>query len=241
MNTSKRFQGQTVIITGGTGGLGSVVARRFLEAGASVALPVRKVVPSSEIHTGLSEAESRLLLHKADLTVEAEVQSFLEVTLKKFSSVHILANIAGGYAGGNTIDEIPLEEWEGMFALNLKTTFLMSRASVKPMLEQKWGRIINIGALPAFRSGAGKGAYATSKAAVVKLTEVMSDEVKGKGVTVNAIAPGMILTDEEKPSVSEADLKKYVSPDQITSAIMFLASEEASGVNGTVMKMYGTM
>lgn len=241
MKTVGKFWGKSAIITGGTGGLGTVVTRCFLEAGASVALPLRKVVPSSEIAPADSDVDARLLLHKTDLTIEGDIDSFLRTTLERFGKVDILVNAAGGYAGGNSISEMSLDEWERMLALNLRTAFLMSRGALPKMLEQGWGRIINIAALPAFRSGADKGAYAASKAAVVKLTEIIADEVKGSGVTANAIAPGMILTDEQKPSGSDADLKKYVTPDQIASVMMFLASDEASGVNGSVLKMYGTL
>ncbi|MEO8169085.1 MAG: SDR family oxidoreductase, partial [bacterium] len=186
------------------------------------------------------ERESKkLFTAQADLTAEADVRSFVALVQKQFGAVDCLINLAGGYAGGNTIAEVSLDEWESMMSLNLRTTFLMCREVLKSMLARKAGRIINISAMPAILSGAKKGPYAISKRAVISLTEIIADEVKGSGITANAIAPSIILTDANKTSMPAADVQKWVTPEEIAGVILFLCSDEARSINGNTIKVFG--
>ncbi len=229
-------QKRTAIITGGTGALGSVVTRLFLEAGINVAMPVHSAKPISHQR---HENEGTLLTVATDLTVESQVQSFVEQVQNKFGSVDYLTNLAGGYAGGNTIAQVSLEEWDAMMSVNLRTTFLMCREVLKIMVPAKWGRIVNIAAMPALNSGAKKGPYAISKRAVVSLTETIADEVKGSGITANAIAPSIILSDANKASMPSADFQKWVTPEEIADLILFLCSDKARSMNGNTIKIFG--
>ncbi len=233
------FQGKTAIITGSTGVLGSVVVSKFFDAGTNIAVPVRSKSFTHQLPQKMLQASDRFMLVETDLTVESQVSTLVQQVLKKFDSVDFLANIAGGYAGGSAIAEVSLDEWESVMAMNLKTAFLMCRAVLKPMTVQKFGRIVNIAAMPALTSGAKKGPYAISKRGVITLTETIADEVKGSGITANAIAPSTILTEGNKQSMPKADFSKWVTPEEIADLILFLCSDSARSMSGNVVKMFG--
>ncbi|MBI5474330.1 MAG: SDR family oxidoreductase [Ignavibacteriae bacterium] len=232
------FQNKTAIITGGTGALGSVVAARFFDAGARICVPTFANSQGS-LPERIVRSSEKCLLRKADLSKESDVKEFVSAVVEKFGTIDILANIAGGYAGGNAIADTPIGQWESMMDMNLKSAFLMSREVLKPMMAARAGRIVNIAAMPAFTSGAKKGAYAISKRGVAALTEILADETKGTGVTVNAIAPSIILTEDNKRSMPDADFEKWVPPDEIADLILFLCSEHGRSISGNVIKVFG--
>ena len=233
------FHNTTAIITGGTGALGSVVAEKFFDAGANIAIPLHSKQSTGHLSDRVTQSFDRCTLVQADLSVEQDVRSFVQHVLGKFGSIEVLANIAGGYAGGNSIVETPVDQWDSMMTMNLRTTFLMSREVLKPMIARSAGRIINIAAMPALTSGARKGAYAISKRGVVSLTETLAEETKGSGLTVNAIAPSIILTEANKQSMPNADFSKWVTPDEIAELILFLCSEHSRSISGNVVRIFG--
>lgn len=233
------FQNKTVIVTGGTGALGSAVTSRFFDAGAYIAIPYHRLEAMMSLPKKMRDAADHLLLMQTDLASEEQVVEFVDHVLKKFGKVHCVVNVAGGYAGGKGMDAVSVAEWDAMMTLNLKTAFLMCRYTVGLMKAQHFGRIVNIAAMPALTSGAKKGPYAISKRGVVTLTEVIAEEVKGTGVTANAIAPGVITTENNKASMPDADFAKWVSPGEIAEVILFLCSDVARSINGNVIKVFG--
>ncbi len=233
------FHNTTAIITGGTGALGSVVAEKFFDAGANIAIPLHSKQSTGRLSDRVIQSVDRCTLMQADLSVEEDVKSFIHHVLGKFGSIGILANIAGGYAGGTSIVETPLDQWDSMMTKNLRTTFLMSREVLKPMIARGAGRVVNIAAMPALASGVRKAAYAISKRGVVALTETLAEETKASGVTVNAIAPSIILTDDNKQSMPNADFSKWVTTDEIAELILFLCSERARSISGNVVRIFG--
>ncbi len=228
---------RTAIVTGGTGALGSVVARKLAEHNVSLALPVRQQSSVAELHR-IFPLE-KVFAAVADLEDESEVNSFVAGTLKHFGTVEVLVNLAGGYAGGNPIERVTVDEWEGMMNLNLRTVFLTCRAVLPIMRQQSYGRIVNIAAMPALTSGANKGPYAISKRGVISLTETIADETKGTGITANALTPSIILTEANKKSMPGADFSKWVTPEDIAEMIVSLISRHARSISGNVIKMYG--
>jgi NAD(P)-dependent dehydrogenase (short-subunit alcohol dehydrogenase family) len=232
------YHNTTAIITGGTGALGRRVVEKFFAAGANIAIPVRSKSAADSLPAGLQSSE-RLALVEADVSDEVSVKEFVAHVMKKFGRVDFLVNLAGGYAGGKPIADVSLQEWEGMLELNLKTAFLMSRETLAPMLKQKFGRIITIAAMPAITSGAKKGPYAIAKRGVIALTETIADEVKGSGVTANAIAPSIIATDANKASMPDADFRRWVEPDELADLVLFLCSDAARSINGNTIKVFG--
>jgi NAD(P)-dependent dehydrogenase (short-subunit alcohol dehydrogenase family) len=151
--------------------------------------------------------------------------------------VGILVNCAGGYAGGEKIGEVSAATFEEMITANLRTAFLMSGAVLPLMRGAKRGRIISIAALAALSPAPSRGAYAIAKRGVVTLTETIAEEVKGSGITANAIAPGVILTPANCASIPSADTSRWVTPEEIAALVLFLCSEDARSVNGNVIKL----
>jgi NAD(P)-dependent dehydrogenase (short-subunit alcohol dehydrogenase family) len=228
---------RTALVTGGTGALGSIVVRTLAESGASLALPVRQLNSVEDLMR--SYPSGKVYAAVADLEEDAAVNSFVAEAAKRLGTLDALVNLAGGYAGGNPIEGVTLQEWESMMNLNLRTVFLMCRAVLPIMRANSYGRIVNIAAMPALTSGANKGPYAISKRSVIGLTETIADETKGTGITANALAPSIILTESNKQSMPGADFSKWVTPEEIAELILYLCSSRARSVSGNVIKMFG--
>jgi NAD(P)-dependent dehydrogenase (short-subunit alcohol dehydrogenase family) len=223
------------VVSGGTGALGSVIVARLLGRGYRVAVPFRR--------RGESAAEtphdSRALYAEADITSGSGVAAFFDEISRVLGPPFALVNAAGGYAGGVTVDAMTIEAWDAMLTANLRTAFLMSRAAVGMMKPRGAGRIISIAAKTGLEPESGKAAYAVAKRGVITLTETMALEARGSGITVNAIAPGIILTEANRAWMSPEMVKKAVPPDDLAAIVLFLCSEEGRAVNGTTVRCYG--
>lgn len=227
------------IITGGGGELGKVVSAHFLDMGYSIAIPRYPV--GHEEGLAPSRPVVRVLERDADLTREEDVKEFVQAAGEAFGEITCLINLAGAYAGGNRVEETSFEEWERMISLNTTTAFLMSRACIPGMRAKGYGRIINIAALPAVRPTAERAAYAVAKRGVVTLTEVLHQELKGSGITVNAIAPGILLTEANRRSMPGADTTRWVTPAEIAQLILFLCSDDARSISGNTVMVTGSL
>jgi NAD(P)-dependent dehydrogenase (short-subunit alcohol dehydrogenase family) len=228
---------RTAIVTGGTGALGFVVAQEFLRKGISLAVPLVPGQDPGEGARALSAAN--VLLREADLRRERDVEEFVRAARAALGSIDILVNVAGGYAGGKRVEETPVAEWDSMMEINAKTAFLMIRAVLPLMRKQGFGRIVNIAAMPAVRPAPRRAAYAVSKGSVATLTEALHEEVKGSGITVNAIAPSTLLTEANKASMPDADTSAWVPLPEVVALINYLCSEEARSVSGNVIRIFG--
>lgn len=227
---------QTAVVTGGTGALGSAVVQEFITGGIAVAVPV---VPGHRAPASPLVPGAGVLFHPADLRKEEDVALFIRTVASSLGRIDILVNVAGGYAGGKKVEETPLSEWDAMMDLNLKTAFLMCRAVLPLMRKEGFGRIVNIAAMPVVRPAPKRSAYAVSKGGVATLTEAIHEEVKGSGITVNAIAPATLLTEANKASMPNADTSAWVPPSEVASLISFLCSEDARSISGNVIRIFG--
>lgn len=225
------------IVTGGSGALGTAVVHRFTGAGIRVALPVRGGAPPAGHES--EDATPGVLRIQADLSDENAVAAFAERVERDLGPIDILVNAAGGYAGGASLEDVTVGEWDSMLSTNLRTAFLMTRAVVGGMRTRGFGRIVSITASAALNGGPGRIPYAVSKAGIATLTRDLAAELKGSGVTVNAIAPSIILTEANKRSMPKADFNAWVPPGEIASAIEFFCSREARSISGNVLMMYG--
>jgi NAD(P)-dependent dehydrogenase (short-subunit alcohol dehydrogenase family) len=152
--------------------------------------------------------------------------------------LQVLVNVAGGFRW-ETLEQGEVSTWELMFAMNLKTAVVASKAALPYLLAGGGGRIINVGAGATGRAGAGMGAYAASKAGVERLTEALAAELRDRNVTVNAILPGIIDTPANRAAMPDADAARWVAPDAIADVVVFLASEAARAVNGASVRVFG--
>jgi NAD(P)-dependent dehydrogenase (short-subunit alcohol dehydrogenase family) len=227
---------RSVVVTGAFGSLGMAVARSFREQGAAVALLGRGQPPA---RVGAEFPAPHCVLGGVDLTHAASAGTAMETVRATLGSIDVLVNIAGGFRW-QTLEQGDVEGWDEMFAVNLKTAVVATKAALPLLLASAAGRIINVGAGAAARpAGAGMGAYAASKAGVHKLTESLAEELKGRGITVNAVLPGIIDTPRNRADMPQADFSRWVQPEAIAAVIAFLASEQAAAVTGALVPVYG--
>lgn len=227
---------RSVVVTGAFGSLGIAVARRFRDQGAVVSLLGRGQPPAQAV---AEFPAPHCLLGGVDLTHAASADSAMETVRATIGSIDVLVNIAGGFRW-QTVEQGDIDGWDAMFALNLKTAVVSTKAALPQLLESAAGRIINVGAGAAARpAGAGMGAYAASKAGVHKFTESVAEELKDRGITVNAVLPGIIDTPRNRADMPDADFSRWVQPEAIASVIAFLASEQAAAVTGALVPVYG--
>ncbi|MGH8327829.1 MAG: SDR family NAD(P)-dependent oxidoreductase [Steroidobacteraceae bacterium] len=227
---------RSVVVTGAFGNLGMAVAHSFREQGAAVAL-LDHAPPPARIAAEFPAPHC--VLGNVDLTQAVSAGTAMETVRETLGSIDVLVNIAGGFRW-QTLEQGDLDGWDAMFAINLKTVVVASKAALPRLLESAAGRIINVGAGAAARpAGAGMGAYTASKAGVHKLTESLAQELKDRGVTVNAVLPGTIDTPRNRADMPDADFSRWVPPEAIAAVIAFLASEQAAAVTGALLPVYG--
>lgn len=240
--TTYDLSGRVVLVTGSTGGLGPAVVRAFVEAGATVVGISSHVDEEREaaIRSLLDSADNaRLGLVAVDATDEAAVARVIADTRTAHGHLDILVNGIGGFHAGEPITQMPLETWEQMFALNLRPTFLFSKYAARAMVDQKWGRIINLSSRAARSGRKNAAAYATAKNAVITLTEAQADELRDAGVTVNAILPSIIDTPANRTAMPTADTSRWPTAEQVARVVLFLASDDAGLISGASIPVYG--
>lgn len=236
------FQGQTVIVTGASGNLGAAVARTFAARDANLVL-----VDRSREHlerAGFSD-NARTLLSITDLLDQAQVDAMVMAAVAKFGGVHVLCNIAGGFRMGEAVHETSDKNWNFLFDINARTLLHAARAVVPQMLGQSAnahgnrGKIINVGAFGAQKGSANMGAYAASKAGVMRLTESMAAELREQGINVNAVLPTIIDTPQNRADMPNADPNKWVAPEALADVVLFLASDASRAVHGALVPVTG--
>jgi NAD(P)-dependent dehydrogenase (short-subunit alcohol dehydrogenase family) len=227
----RHLEGKVAIVTGGTGALGSAVVARFLAAGAKVHATYIKDEEAAALSARLGDSAA-LALHKVDLTDESAVNSLVDTVVAGEGRLDVLANIAGGFAGG-AIAASSSEKLETALAVNLRTCFLCCRKAAEAMAGAgAGGRIINVGAKAALAPAPKMACYAAAKAAVLGLTAALARELGPAGITVNAILPGTIDTPANRRAMPKADFSRWTQPEAIAEAFTFLASDAAAAVNG---------
>jgi NAD(P)-dependent dehydrogenase (short-subunit alcohol dehydrogenase family) len=232
------FTRQTVIVTGAAGSLGQAVAQAFHAAGARLVLVDRDTARLHQVFPNWRLGADFLFL-SVDLTDPISVQNMLTQTLDHFKRIDVLANIAGGFAMGPPLHQTDLETWQFMMDLNAKSVFLACRAVVPHMLERGGGKIINIAARAALAGKAKMAPYIASKAAVVRLSESLAEELKARNINVNCILPGTIDTPANRADMPDADFSKWVAPGALAEVVLFLASDAARAMHGAVVPVYG--
>jgi NAD(P)-dependent dehydrogenase (short-subunit alcohol dehydrogenase family) len=235
----ERFSGKVAFVTGGTGALGRVVSAALYTEGAALAITHLHDEQAASLPEPLKSEKTKLALFKTDVTDEEQIKSAFRRAVDRFGAVDYLLNIAGGYMGKTPIEQLQLKDWDYMLDLNLKSAFLCSREALKIMRKNGHGRIINISAMAALSPTAGRGAYGISKAAVVTLTRLAAEEVKGTDITVNVIAPSVIVTEANVRSSPDADYSKWVKPEEVAELILYLCSDGARSINGALIEVKG--
>jgi NAD(P)-dependent dehydrogenase (short-subunit alcohol dehydrogenase family) len=225
------FTDRCVMITGAAGNLGRAVAGAFGALGARLVLLDRQ-------RGGLKDDQKTLFI-QTDLLDPASVRAAVDKAIARFGRIDVLCNLAGGFRMGPAVHETPDADWNFLLDLNARSVLQMARAVVPVMLEAGGGRIVNVGAYAAQKGVAQMGAYVASKSAVIRLTETMAAELREKNINVNCVLPTIIDTPENRASMPDADPKRWVAPQDLAQAIVFLASDRARAIHGAALPVTG--
>ncbi|RKU31402.1 3-oxoacyl-ACP reductase [Candidatus Poribacteria bacterium] len=230
---------RNVLITGGTGILGSSVTKSFLTQGDNVAVTYlfdSEVDRFNEYYPELSE---KITFLYANVTEQDDIQKTLNTFLSKYEQLDILINIVGGFVGGIPTTELEEDRWDFMMNLNLKSVFLCCKAVIPHMTERGSGKIVNVSARAGLKGEAGMSAYCVSKGGVKTLTESLSAEVMDSGINVNCIMPSIMDTPMNREAMPDEDYSRWVKTDDVANVISFLVSDAAAIINGAAIPVYG--
>lgn len=249
--SEKKFNGKVAVVTGATSGIGRACALRFANEGAKVICVGRNEDALNAIVQELRSAGAEALSIRADLSNDAEADHVVDEAVKAFGGIDVLVNAAGFIKSG-TIENTSMETWDEMMNVNVRVVFrLMQRAT--PSLIERRGNVVNISSVTGLRSFPGVLAYCVSKAAVDQLTRCSALELASKGVRVNAVNPGVVVTEIHKRggmneeayaaflehSKTTHPLGRTGTPEEIAALVLFLASDEASWVTGATYSIDG--
>ena len=244
-----RLDGRRALVTGGSKGLGLVMATALAQAGADVALVSRNLAECRAAADSVAAAAGRrAVAFEADVTRADDVDRLVEEVRQGLGPVDILINNAGINVRGPA-EELTESDWDAVVGVNLKAPFLVARRLGPEMCRRGWGRVINMGSILSVIALPGRAPYASAKAGLLNLTKVLALEWAGKGVTVNAICPGPFATDMNKPLLDDPEkYKAFVAKipmgrwgelHEIAGAAVFLASDAASFVTGSALFVDG--
>ncbi|TWB43693.1 3-oxoacyl-[acyl-carrier-protein] reductase [Nitrospirillum pindoramense] len=237
--------GKTALVTGASGGIGAAIARTLHQAGATVALSGTKV---EALEALAAELGDRAVVVPANLSDPEAVEALAKDAEAKLGQVDILVNNAGLTRDG-LILRMKDEDWASVIDVNLTAAFRLSRAVVKGMMKRRWGRIIGITSIVGVTGNPGQVNYAASKAGMIGMTKALAAEVASRNITANCVAPGFIATamTDVLPDAQKEKLTAGVpagrlgTPDEIASAVLYLASTEAGYVTGQTLHVNGGM
>jgi NAD(P)-dependent dehydrogenase (short-subunit alcohol dehydrogenase family) len=234
-----RFKDKSVVVAGGTGGLGRAVSLAFLDELAKVVVTYQRPDEFAILKKAAGAHASFLEGYKLDVTDEAAVSKLVESIVSESSRIDVLVNAVGAYAGGTPLWGTDPKVFEQMLALNLRSGFVLSRAVVPVMLKQSSGAIVNVASQAAVNHSAGAAAYAASKAAAVAMLDCLAADLKGTGARANSILPRIIDTEANRRAMPGADFTNWPKPEDIAKVILFLCSDDAKLINGAAVPVYG--
>jgi len=247
----KEFADKILLITGATSGIGRASALRFAEAGASIAAIGRSQDALAKIVKEIEELGARALAIQADLSLEEEAARVVAKTVAEFGRIDVLVNAAGHISSG-TIEDTPSKAWDAMLNINLRAVFLLMQEAL-PTIIQSRGNIVNVSSVTGLRAFPGVLAYCVSKAGIDQLTRCAALELAAKGVRVNAVNPGVVVTEiHKRGGLSEEQYAAFLEHSkqthplgrvgearEIAELILFLASERASWITGATYSIDG--
>ena len=237
--------GRVAIVTGASRGIGRAVARELAEVGASMVVAAREH-HAEEVAVEITASGGTSHAVSADVTDPGNVERMVGVALERFGRVDILVNNAG-IARDQLLLRMKRDDWDGVLATNLTAVFTCTQAVLRPMLKQRFGRIINISSVVGQMGNSGQANYAASKAGLIGFAKSVAREVASRGITVNVVVPGLIDTDMTRAVIpgahgdwtSKIPLGRLGTPEEVAGAVCFLASDKAAYITGQVLGVNG--
>jgi 3-oxoacyl-[acyl-carrier protein] reductase len=245
-SSTNQHEQKVAIVTGASRGIGRAISLRLATDGCIVALIARNADALAEVQAEIKKAGGTASCHVCDLQVSAAFVSTIESIVEQYGRVDVLVNNAGMTRDGLML-RMTDEDFDCVINVNLKAVFAGCRTVARPMMKQRWGRMINITSVTGLSGNAGQANYAAAKAGLVGLTKTIAKEFGSKGITANAIAPGFIETDmtaglgdDVRKSVEgSVPLRRYGQPEEIAATVSFLASQDAGYITGQVIVVDG--
>lgn len=242
------FQGRSSIVTGASQGIGKAIALELAREGAEVVLVDIQKEKLEEVAGEIRKNKGKAAVSNADVSRMDEVVKVVEAVLKSSQKIDYLVNNAG-ITRDNLLMRMKEEEWDSVLKVNLKGVFNFSKAVIRNMINNRYGRIVNIASIVGLIGNVGQCNYSASKAGVIGFTKSLAREVASRGITVNAVAPGYIatpMTESLPDSVKQKfrdwiPVKRFGTPEEVTHAVKFLLSDEAAYITGQVINVNGGM
>jgi len=244
------FYDQVILITGGTGALGSKVSESFLNfSPRAIIITFRSETEMQKLKVKIFERRNKeqkenhqtiIEFIKVNITNEDEVKTLISNILEKFGQVHVLANVVGGYIGGKSVCETSEEEWDKMMSINLKSAFLISKHVLTSMKKKKYGKIVHISSATGAKANGYDSAYAASKAGLIRLVESMAEEIRGLNININCVLPTIIDTESNRQAMPSSNFSTWIPPEKLAKVICFLSSEDSKVINGVALPTRGT-
>lgn len=230
---------RNVVITGGTGGLGTALVRRLINEEYRIAVTYLLPDEATTFESQFEVDEEQITLTRVDCTNPEAVNTYVKGVADRWGEIHGLCALVGGWAGGRDVEETDDVRFERMLDLNLRSAFYAVRAAVPYLKEAGWGRIVLVGSRGAIDYPQGQAAFNIAKAGVVALGKTVAEELDGTGVNANVLMPSVIDTPATRASLPYADYVNWPTPDEIAAVAHFLLTEESGVMNGTLVPVYG--
>ncbi len=233
------LEGKLVVVTGAAGNLGKAVVKEFLKSGAIVFGVDHREGRLDEFSESSAFADHFFAMEGIDVTDIEAVLSLADEIQQDHGEIDVLVNTVGGFTIDAGVHDLDRKSFQRMMGLNVYSFLNVTKAFVPHLLKKGYGKVVSIGAKAGLKSAANMGAYAASKAALLRLTESLASELKPFNIQVNCVLPGTIDTPENRKAMPNADFSSWVPPEKIAEVIFFLASSKSDAITGGLIPVYG--